>query len=245
MKTKVVPLTWNLSGKTWSPTLKWNGTTTITQTMTTKAIIDFASYTASELTPVAQTIHDQMTANAATFANPAPTMPALATLVATYGQKLADRASNATEDVLAFHAARAALEGALHDLGIYVNFIAKGDAVIVEKSGFPSYSTGGGATPGHSPIPAAPQSVKLRNGDLPNTVIARFKPDRPSSFNVAQINTGNPNDEAGWKTASQGTGSKITIPGLTPATIVWVRIATVGPGGQLGAWSDPAKIVVS
>jgi hypothetical protein len=245
MKTKVVLLTWNLQGKTWSSALKWNGTTTITQTMITKAIIDFGSYSAPELTPVAQTIHDQLAANAVTFPSPAPAMPALQTLITTYGQKLAARASNATSDVLAFQAARAALEGALHDLGIYVNFIAKGDAVIVGKSGFPSYTVGGGATPGPSPIPAAPQDVKLRNGDLPASVIARFKPDRQNSFNVAQINPGNPNDEAGWKTASQGTGSKITISGLTPGTILWVRIATVGPGGQLGAWSDPAKIVVS
>ena len=55
----------------------------------------------------------------------------------------------------------------------------------------------------------------------------------------------NPTDEAGWKAASQGTGGKITITGLTPGTILWVRVATVGPGGQLGAWSDPAKIVVA
>ena len=245
MKTKVVPLTWNQPGKTWNSGLKWNGTTTTTQTMTTKAIIEFGSHAAADLTPIAQTIHDQMAANAATFPSPAPTLAALATLLTTYGQKLAARASNATVDVLAFQAARAALEGALHELGVYVNFIAKGDTMIVEKSGFPSYSTGAGAPPGPSAIPAAPQNVKLRNGDLANSVIARFKPDRPSSFNVAQITTGNPNDEAGWKTASQGTGSKITISGLTPATILWVRLATVGPGGQLGAWSDPAKIVVA
>ena len=244
MKTKVVPLTWNQPGKTWSSALKWNGTTTIPQTMTTKAIIEFGSYAAAELTPIAQTIHDQMTANAVTFPSPSPTLPALATLLATYGQKLAARASNATVDVLAFQAARATLEGALHDLGIYVNFIAKGDTMIVEKSGFPSYAVGAGANPGPSAIPAGPQDVKLRAGDLPASVLARFKPDRPSSFNVAQITTGNPNDEAGWKTASQGTGSKLTISGLTTATILWVRIATVGPGGQLGAWSDPAKIVV-
>ena len=212
--------------------------------MTTKAIIDFGTYTAAKLIPVAQTIHDQMTANAATFTSPSITMVALAALLTTYEQKLAARASNASADVLAYQAARAALEGALHDLGIYVNFIAKGDAAIVEKSGFPSYTVGSGATPGPSSIPAAPQDVKLRLGDLSGSVIARFKPDRQNSFNVAQINPGNPNDEAGWKTASQGGGSKITISGLAPGTILWVRIATVGPGGRLGAWSDPAKIVV-
>ena len=244
MKTKVVPLTWNLPGKTWGSG-KWNGTTTITQTMITKATIDFTSYTAPDLIPVTQTIHDQMTVNAATFPSPSPTMAALLADLTTYQQKLATRASNATVDVLAFQASRAILEGALHDVGIYVNFIAKGVTATVEKSGFPSYSTGAGTTPGPSPIPGPPQDVKLRLGALSGSVIARFKPDRPSSFNVAQINTtSDPDHEASWKAASQGTGGKITISGLTPGTILWVRVATVGPGGQLGTWSDPAKIVV-
>ena len=245
MKTKVVPLKWNAPGARWNAGLQWNGTLTITQTMTTKAIIDFGSYTAPELTPVAQTIHDQMVANAATFPSPPTAMPALATLIATYAQKLAARASHATVDVLAFQAARAALEGALHGLGIYVNLIAKGDTLLVEKSGFPSYSTGAGAGPAPSPIPAAPAAVKLLPGALSGSIVARFKPDRQNSFNVAQTCTADPSVEANWKPASQGTGSKMTLSGLTPATVVWVRIATVGPGGQLGAWSDPAKIVVA
>ena len=245
MKTKVVPLTWNLPGQTWNSELTWNGTTT-TQTMTTKATIDFNSYTAPELIPLTQTIHDQMTVNVATFPSPVPTMAALLADLTTYQQKLATRASNATVDILAFQASRAILEGALHDVGIYVNFIAKGVTATVEKSGFPSYSTGAGATPGPSIIPAAPADVKLRLGALSGSVIARFKPDRPNSFNVAQINTtSDPDHEASWKPASQGTGGKITISGLTPGTILWVRVATVGPGGQLGAWSDPAKIVVA
>ena len=51
------------SGVTWDslPARKRN-------TMNTKAIIDFSGYTAPELGPVAHVIHDQMTANAATFA---------------------------------------------------------------------------------------------------------------------------------------------------------------------------------
>ena len=110
--------------------------------------------------------------------------------------------------------------------------------------GFPSYSTGAGAGPSPSVVPASPADVKLQPGALSGSIVARFKPDRPQSFNVAQICTGDPTVEANWKPASQGTGAKITLSGLTPATIVWVRIATVGPGGQLGAWSDPAKIVV-
>ena len=96
--------------------------------------------------------------------------------------------------MLAFNLARHNLEATLHDLGVYVNFVAKGDATLVEKSGFPSYQFGGGATPGPSPIPAAPQNVKLRAGDLSGTIVARCKADRTPSFNVAQINTGKRDD---------------------------------------------------
>ena len=216
-----------------------------TRTMNTKAVIDFTPYTAPELAPVAQTIHDKMTANAATFATPPVSMAALQALIGTYNQKLAARASRAAADVLAFNLARHDMEVDLHDLGVYVNLTAKGDPVIVEKSGFPSYSFGAGATPGPSAIPAAPVNVRVRNGDLSASAIARFKPDRPGSFNVAQINTGDPNNQAGWTTVMQFGGGKVTITGLTVGGCVWFRFATVGPGGVLGPWSDPAKIVVT
>ena len=212
--------------------------------MNTKANIDFTQYMAAELNPVAQTIHDQMTANAVTFPTPSVSMASLQTLITTFNAKLAARASRASADVLAFNLARHDLEVALHDLGVYVNFIAKGDATIVEKSGFPSYQFGGGVTPALSAIPAAPQNVKVRAGDLSGSFVARCKPERTPSFNVAQICTGDPNVEANWHTVMQFSGGKVTISGIAPGTTVWVRIATVGAGGQLGAWSDPAKIVV-
>ena len=239
-----VPLTWNLAGKRWNAGLKWNGLIDTPKTMNTKAVIDFTPYTAAELTPVGQTIHDVIGANAGTFPALPITLPALQTLITTHGQKLAARASRASADVLAFNLARHDLEAALHDLGVYVNFIAKGNAVTVEKSGFPSYHFGGSATPGLSPIPGAPQNVRLRAGDLSGSFVARCKPERTPSFNVAQICTGDPNVEANWHTVMQFSSGKVTISGLAPGTIAWVRIATVGVGGVIGAWSDPAKIVV-
>ena len=236
------PLKWNAPGAIWNSGLTWNGIAATSKTMNIRAIVDFSSYIAAELTPVAQTIHDQMTANAATFPSPPVAMPALATLITTYEQKLAARASRASADVLAFNLARNNLEVALHDLGIYVNLTAKGDAMTVEKSGFPSY---GGAQPGPAAIPAGPQDLKLRHGDLSGSIVARFKADRPNSFNIAQTNTGNPNSEADWKQAASFSGGKVTLSGLTVGGTVWVRVATVGAGATVGAWSDPAKIVVT
>jgi hypothetical protein len=34
------------------------------------------------------------------------------------------------------------------------------------------------------------------------------------------------------------------VSGIVPGTTVWVRVRTTGLKGVMGAWSDPAKIIV-
>lgn len=209
--------------------------------MNTKAIIDFTRYTAPELSPVAQTIHDKMTLNAVTFATPPVTMAALQTLITTYDAKLVAKNSGAKADTLAFNDAREELEDKLSTLGGYVNVVADGDPVVVEKSGFPSYVTGHTIDPS---APQAPTNLKLRLGGLSGAIVARYKPDRPQSTNEVQINTGDPNDEAAWQTKGIFQGGRAELEGLTPGAVVWVRVRTVGIKGVMGAWSDPAQIRV-
>ena len=204
----------------------------------TKASIDFSGYTAAELGPVAHNIHDQMTANAATFTTPTIAMATFDAQINTYDAKLIARASNAKTDVLAFNEARAALEQTLGVLGNYVNGIAKGDAMIVDKSGFPSYDT---ARPANTGAPAAPTDLRLRQGDLSGGIVARYKPDRQGSTNEVQTTTGDPNTDAGWQTKGMFQGGRAGMDGFTPGGIVWVRVRTVGLKGVMGAWSDPAQ----
>lgn len=233
------PQPWDVGA--WDSGATWDGAAAKPKTMNTKAIIDFSGYTAPELGPVAQTIHDQMLANAATFTTPPVTMAALAALITTYDTTQAARASRATADVIAFNTARAALEDALGLLGNYVNNIAKGDAAKVEQSGFPSYVTG---HPASTAAPAAPADLRLRPGDASGSIVARYKPDRPNNTNEAQTCTGDPNVEANWQTKGIFKGGKAVLDGLTPGVVVWVRVRTVGLKGVMGAWSDPAEIRV-
>ncbi|MFO1482355.1 MAG: hypothetical protein U1F71_03230 [Verrucomicrobiaceae bacterium] len=236
-------LTWDQPGLTWD-SATWDGVATPPPRKTmnnTKAIIDFSGYTAAELGPVAHTIHDEMTTNATTFASPTVTMTALATLITTFDAALIARASGAKADVLALGEARDALEEALGVLGGYVNGIAKGDATIVVQSGFPSYLTT--HTPDTSP-PAAPANLRLRQGDLNGSIVARYKPDRQQSTNEVQTTTGDPNNEASWQTKGMFQGGRAEMDGFTPGTMVWVRVRTVGLKGVMGAWSDPAQIRV-
>ncbi|MEY2563247.1 MAG: hypothetical protein QOH88_1440 [Verrucomicrobiota bacterium] len=207
----------------------------------TKAIIDFSGYTGPDLFPVAQKIHDDTTTNGATFTAPPTTMPALQTLIDIFEDKLQKKASKAEADLIAFNVARNDLETALGNLGNYVNIVADGDPAIVVKSGFPSYETT--HVPDTNP-PAAPQNLVVRQGDLSGTIVARYRPDRQRSINEVQINTGDANKESDWKPAGMFSGGKANLSGFTPGTVIWVRVRTVGLKGVMGAWSDPAKIMV-
>ena len=169
-------------------------------------------------------------------------MAALATLIGTFNTTLAAKASRATAATIAFNIARHELEVALAALGGYVNQVAKGDAAIVEKSGVPSYDTAH-AAPDTAP-PAAPTELRLRQGDLSGQVVARYHPDRQKSMNEAQTCTGDPNTEANWHFAGMFSGGKATLAGLAPGTNLWVRVRTAGIKGVMGAWSDPARIMV-
>ena len=237
------PLTWDSPGlKFDEPGLTWDGVEAGKKPMSTiKAIIDFSGFTAADLGPKAQTIHDKMTTNSATFPALPLTMAALATLLGTFNTKLAAKASKATADFITFNIARHELEGALSALGGYVNTVAKGDATIVDKSGFPSYDT---VHPADTSVPAAPANLRLRQGDLSGQVVARCHPARQKSMNEAQSCIGDPNVEANWHFAGMFSGGKATLGGFAPGTILWVRVRTAGIKGVMGAWSDPAKIVV-
>jgi len=207
-----------------------------------KAVIDFSGYTGKALGPVALQVFNKMTANAAVFTTPPIAMPALKLLIDDFNPKLAAKASGATADTIAFNISRHILEGALADNGGYVNSVAKGDATIVEQSGFPSYDTAHVA-PNTAP-PAAPTNVVVRPGDLSGSFVARYHTDRQRSMNEVQTCTGDPTVEANWKHAGMFSGGKATVSGIVPGTTVWVRVRTAGLKGVMGAWSDPAKIIV-
>ena len=208
---------------------------------TTKAIIDFSSFTAAELGPLAQHIHDELVGNISVFAAPTVAMPAFATQITTYNTKLVARESRALADKIAFNDAREAVETTLNRLGNFVNDVAQGNPLLVEQSGFPGYLTQRIAD---TAPPAAPENLRLRHGDVSGSILARYKAARQPSTNEVQINTGNPNTEGDWRAGGIFQGQKAEIPGLTPGTKMWVRVRTAGLRGVMGDWSDAAQIMV-
>jgi hypothetical protein len=171
----------------------WNGaepTTTNKKMPNVKAVVDFSGYIAAELLPVAQAIHDKLVTNAATFPALDPTAAELQTAITDYDTKLTARESGASSDMLAFTVARHALEDDLTKIGNYVNSVANGDPVIVDKWGGPFYDTA--RTIDYSP-PAAPQELRLRQGDVSGSAVARYKPQRGRSSNEVRKCISDPN----------------------------------------------------
>ena len=235
------PLTWDMSGLTWDqPGATWDGVAAASPKMNrTKAIIDFSGYAGGDLAPVAQNIHDEMTAHAATFGTPPVTMTALQTLIDDFNTKLAAKESRATADIITFNVARHELEEGLFELGNHVNNVAKGDPAIVVQSGFPSYQTGQVGTGG---APPAPTNLRLRHGDVSGEVVARYRPSRQHSMNEVEKCTGDPAVEANWTHAGTFSGGKATISGIIPGALVWIRVRTFGIKNTVSDWSDPAQI---
>lgn len=208
----------------------------------TKAIIDFSGYTSAELGPIAQHIHDELTTHAADFPDPPVTLADFQTLITAYAAALVARESNASADIVALTAAREALEDALSKLGLFVNLVANGDALLVEKSGIASYVVGAAAA--DTAPPEAPEDLRLRHGTVSGSVIARYRPRRQPSTNEVQITTADPGNEANWQTHGLYQSGRAELTGLTPGVLVCVRVRTVGLRGVMGAWSDLAQIRV-
>jgi hypothetical protein len=91
-------------------------------------------------------------------------------------------------------------------------------------------------------LPAAPQNLRLFNSELSGIITVSFKPERKSSSNEAQVNLGDPNDEAGWVQKPLIRGGKAELTGLAPRIVVWVRVRTIGLKGVMGVWNGPAQI---
>ena len=86
--------------------------------------------------------------------------------------------------------------------------------------------------------------MRLRPGDLSGSFVARYHAARTPSMNQVETCTGDPNIEANWRLAGMFGGGKATISGIVPGTALWFRVRTAGLKGVMGAWSDPAKIIV-
>jgi hypothetical protein len=209
---------------------------------TIKAVINYSKFADDSLATTAQAGHDGVAGATTTFATPTPAMATFQTHIDTYTAALAAvTASPGHEATLAKNAARDVVEEDLATLGKYVNLIANGDATIVALSGLPSYDTA--ASPPAAVRPA-PTNLSVKHGTASGSVKLRFKQSVSGDPAEVQTCTSDPNVDANWSHFTTLPNSSGLLEGFTPGVLLWVRVRSIGPGGEKGAWSDPAQIRV-
>jgi len=83
--------------------------------------------------------------------------------------------------------------------------------------------------------------MRLRQGDLSGSLVARYKPARAASMNEVQTCTGDPDVEANWHNAGLFSGGEATISGITPGNRPLGARAPRRPQGGHGRLERPGE----
>lgn len=190
-----------------------------------KVSISFAKYTDSDLETKSEHILTSMTGNPA-FADPIPTLVELQNAVTTYSLNLVTAAGLGKVAVAEKNKSRRILELLLTQLGMYVMYIANGDAAILTSSGFsltklpePNYITN-------------PGNVKLTNGVTSGQLESMVKAQKAARTYLHQIADEMPTDTTVWQSKASSRSSYV-FNNLVPGKQYWVRVAATASGEQV------------
>ena len=199
---------------------------------TQKINISFSGYTDADFENKAAHIHASMAGNPA-FPTPIPTLADVQAALTRYSNDLVAAATLDRVAVAEKNKSRLQLELLLAQLGMYVMFIANGDAAILTSSGYtlskmpePRYITN-------------PGNVDLGNGITSGELVASVKAVSGAKSYLYQIAAEEPKDNTQWESNSS-TRSKFTFTDLVPGKRYWVRVAATGRDEQV-AYSPVAS----
>jgi hypothetical protein len=199
---------------------------------TQKINMSFAAYGDAVFEQKAQAILSSMTNNPA-FPNPVPTLQEVTNALAQYSADLVAAASLDRTAVAMKNKSRTLLENLLRQLGMYIMYVANGDAAILTSSGFtlsklpePNYITN-------------PGNVTLANGVSTGVMEVSVGAVKGAKGYVYQIAGEEPVTGTEWQ-STNSSRSKFTYTNLQPGKRYWVRVAATGSGEQI-AYSPVAS----
>lgn len=173
--------------------------------------------------------------NNAAFAAPEPSLASIATAA-----NMLETAYNAAKDgsktkIAEAKTATTTLVQLITLLANYVQYQSKGDAMLIQSTGFAVRQINNKAheMPMVTDVVAA---IGINDGEL------QLKWKRIPTckmYLIEQSADGNTN----WTYASESPTRTTTLKGLPTATKLWLRIAAFGAKGK-GPWSDPVKVLV-
>ena len=203
--------------------------------MKNKIKFNFSRYTDSDLETKAGAILQSMTGNP-NFPSPIPTLAELQTALTNYSNALVNAADLGKLNVATKNQCRQTLELLLGQLGMYVMYIANGNAVILTSSGY---------SLAKEPEPIAlenPGSITLSNGITSGQLVATVKSVPGAKGYLHQITPDPMTPQSQW-VSTASTRSKKVYNDLQPGQKYWVRIVAVGTEEQL-AYSPESSMYV-
>ena len=197
-----------------------------------KVSISFSKYSDADFETKAEHIVGSMTGNPA-FVSPIPTLADVQAAVTKYSADLVAAAGLGRLNVAEKNKSRQQLELLLTQLGMYVMYIANGDAAILTSSGYsltkepePAYVTN-------------PGNVTLTNGVTSGQLIGTVKNVKAALGYLHEITEAEPVDATVWN-STPSSRSSFVFKNLQPGKKYWVRVGAIASGEQL-AYSTVAS----
>lgn len=168
-----------------------------------KALINFSRVRDNDLTEVSQTIVSKMSKNE-DYPNPTPSLNVVQASIKAYADALIKCQGGTKEDVAVKNEKRKVLELNLTHLGNYVNSVAEGNLVKLDRSGFPLSKI-----PESVGFLPAPETFKVTDGENPGEVYYEMKANkRAHGYIVISALVPAPENNEEWhgKTSSMSKG---------------------------------------
>lgn len=199
---------------------------------TQKINISFSGYSDADFENKAAYILASMTNNPA-FTSPIPTLADVQAALTKFSANLVAAATLDRVAVAEKNKSRMQLELLLAQLGMYVMFIANGDAAILTSSGFTLSKTP------EARYITNPGNVLLSNGITSGELVVAVTGVKGASGYLHEICSTEPVANTQWD-STPSTRAKFTFKNLEPGKRYWVRVAATGSGEQI-AYSPVAS----
>jgi hypothetical protein len=196
-----------------------------------KALMPSLQMADQSVLTLANTVVAALTGNAY-FTTPSPTLASVETAISGYSASLSKSKYGSREDKAQKNADKATLLGLLRDLCIYVNMIAKGDAVVLSTCGYPLSKDA-------QPSVLGTPDAKVENGASGELISSTPAVDGAVSYKHQY--TTDP-ASALWPEVTT-TRATCKIDGLEPGKLYSLRIVAIGTNDQVTMSDVVTKMV--
>lgn len=182
---------------------------------------------AEGLVAKAEHVHAQLTAHAADFPTPSPTLIALDKGKEDLLTAIAEAIDGGRSAHQAKRDAFRALKDMLKQEADYVANVANGDAQLIIDGG---YEVRAQRSPSH--LPGAPAGLEALTPDVTNAVKIEWKGEKKVRLYQVQMSTTDPAVNPAWTMVALTSKRQHTEAGLEPYKMYWFRVIAVNVAGE-------------